>query len=167
MTRRDVTATAALALAIAAVPYARAGCSSTSTAARPTPPGARAWRSASRRRPARKVAGRCRRRPARCLAQVKAERANPKGDYLVGRTRRFATCRPPRTACSRDYRSPNLAQLLRLGAARSPSVSQNRVSGVCGGILALGYNTEIGSKKKLPVPEVLEGSRSTPRTRAK
>jgi iron(III) transport system substrate-binding protein len=32
-------------------------------------------------------------------------------------------------------------------------VSQNRVSGVYGGILALGYNTELQAKKKLPVPK--------------
>ena len=50
-----------------------------------------------------------------------------------------------------EYRSPNVSQLYDW-AQRISDVSKNRVAGVYGGILALGYNTEIGGKKKLPVP---------------
>ena len=49
------------------------------------------------------------------------------------------------------YQSPNLSQL-QDWARRISEVSQNRVSGVYGGILALGYNTELQTKKKLPIP---------------
>ena len=51
-----------------------------------------------------------------------------------------------------EYRSPNVGQLYDW-AQRITDVSKNRVAGVYGGILSLGYNTEIGDKKKLPVPK--------------
>jgi iron(III) transport system substrate-binding protein len=38
-------------------------------------------------------------------------------------------------------------------ARRITDISKDRVSGVYGGIIALGYNTEIVAKKKLPVPK--------------
>ena len=51
-----------------------------------------------------------------------------------------------------EYRSPNVAQLY-AWAQRITEISKNRVTGVYGGILALGYNTELMAKKKLPVPK--------------
>jgi len=50
------------------------------------------------------------------------------------------------------YRSPNVAQLYDW-AQRISEVSKDRVAGVYGGIIAIGYNTELVAKKKLPVPK--------------
>jgi hypothetical protein len=50
------------------------------------------------------------------------------------------------------YTSPNVKDL-QDWAQRITAVSQGRVSGVYGGILSLGYNTELQAKKKLPVPK--------------
>ncbi len=84
------------------------------------------------------------------LAQVKAERANPKGDiWWAGPG--DAYLQAAEDGLLETYRSPNLDQL-HDWARRISEVSQNRVSGVYGGILALGYNTELQQKKKLPVP---------------
>ena len=66
-------------LALRCLVAALAARSSTCTAARPTPPGARAWRSASRRRPASRSPS-MQKATGEMLAQIKAERANPKGD---------------------------------------------------------------------------------------
>jgi iron(III) transport system substrate-binding protein len=84
------------------------------------------------------------------LAQVKAERANPRGDvWWAGPADAFLQ------AAEEDlletYASPNVAQL-HDWARRISEISGNRVAGVYGGILALGYNTELMAKKKLPVP---------------
>ena len=50
------------------------------------------------------------------------------------------------------YKSPNLDQL-HDWARREAEVSNYRVAGVYGGILALGYNTEVFERRKLPVPK--------------
>ena len=85
------------------------------------------------------------------LAQIKAERANPKGDiWWAGPADSYLQA--AEDGLLETYQSPNLNQL-QDWARRISEVSQNRVSGVYGGILALGYNTEIGQKKKLPVPK--------------
>ena len=85
------------------------------------------------------------------LAQVKAERANPKGDiWWAGPG--DAYLQAAEDGLLETYRSPNLNQL-QDWARRISEVSQNRVSGVYGGILALGYNTELQQKRKLPVPK--------------
>jgi iron(III) transport system substrate-binding protein len=85
------------------------------------------------------------------LAQVKAERANPKGDiWWAGPG--DAYLQAAEDGLLETYQSPNLNQL-QDWARRISEVSQNRVSGVYGGILALGYNTELQQKKKLPVPK--------------
>ncbi len=99
------------------------------------------------------------------LAQIKAERANPKGDiWWAGPGRRYLqaaeegllenTARPTSASCY-DW------------AQRITEISQNRVSGVYGGILALGYNTELRREEEAAGPEVLEGSarRRSTRTR--
>ncbi len=84
------------------------------------------------------------------LAQVKAERANPKGDiWWAGPG--DAYLQAAEDGLLETYQSPNLDQL-HDWARRISEVSQNRVSGVYGGILSLGYNTELQQKKKLPVP---------------
>ena len=89
------------------------------------------------------------------LAQIKAERANPKGDiWWAGPGDTYLQA--AEEGLLETYRSPNLAQL-HDWAQRITEVSKNRVAGVYGGILSLGYNTELQAKKKLPVPAVLEG----------
>jgi len=85
------------------------------------------------------------------LAQVKAERANPKGDiWWAGPG--DAYLQAAEDGLLETYASPNLV-LLQDWARRISEVSQNRVSGVYGGILSLGYNTELQQQKKLPVPK--------------
>ena len=85
------------------------------------------------------------------LAQVKAERANPRGDiWWAGPG--DAYLQAAEDGLLETYPSPNLNQL-HDWARRISEVSQNRVTGVYGGILALGYNTELQQKKKLPIPK--------------
>ena len=85
------------------------------------------------------------------LAQVKVERANPKGDiWWAGPG--DAYLQAAEDGLLETYQSPNLGEL-HDWARRISEVSQYRVSGVYGGILALGYNTELQQKKKLPIPK--------------
>jgi len=85
------------------------------------------------------------------LAQVKAERANPKGDiWWAGPA--DAYLQAAEEGLLEAYASPNLRDL-HDWARRISEVSQHRVTGVYGGILALGYNTELQAKRKLPVPK--------------
>lgn len=85
------------------------------------------------------------------LAQIKAEKANPKGDiWWAGAADSYLQA--AEEGLLEEYRSPNVSQLYDW-AQRITDVSKNHVAGVYGGILSLGYNTEIGEKKKLPVPK--------------
>jgi iron(III) transport system substrate-binding protein len=85
------------------------------------------------------------------LAQVKAERANPRGDvWWAGPADSYLQA--AEEGLLEAYRSPNLAQLFGW-AQRISTVSDYRVSGVYGGILSLGYNTELMDKRKLPAPK--------------
>jgi iron(III) transport system substrate-binding protein len=85
------------------------------------------------------------------FAQIKAEGANPKGDiWWAGPGDAFLQA--AEEGLLETYRSPNLGQLHEW-AQREAELSKNRVVGVYGGILALGYNTELFDKKKLPVPK--------------
>ena len=85
------------------------------------------------------------------LAQVKAERASPKGDvWWAGPADSYLQA--AEEGLLETYRSPNLPQLHEW-AQRISTVSKDRVSGVYGGILALGYNTELLEKRKLPAPK--------------
>lgn len=85
------------------------------------------------------------------LAQIKAERANPKGDvWWAGASDNYMQA--AEEGLLEEYRSPNVDQLYDW-ARRISDLSNNRVSGVYGGIIALGYNTEIMAKKQLPVPK--------------
>src|ERR1700754_3154134 len=85
------------------------------------------------------------------LAQVKAERANPRGDiWWAGAADSYLQA--SEEGLLDEYRSPNVDALYPW-AKRLSDLSHNRVSGVYGGIIALGYNTEIVARKKLPVPK--------------
>jgi iron(III) transport system substrate-binding protein len=85
------------------------------------------------------------------LAQVKAERANPRGDvWWAGPADSYLQA--AEEGLLETYRSPNLPQL-HDWAQRITAISKDQVSGVYGGILALGYNTEIIEKRKLPAPK--------------
>ncbi|HQU50601.1 MAG TPA: ABC transporter substrate-binding protein [Casimicrobiaceae bacterium] len=84
------------------------------------------------------------------LAQIKAERDNPKGDiWWAGPGDSYLQA--AEEGLLDEYRSPNIAQLYPW-AQRISDVSKGRVSGVYGGIIALGYNTEVVAKRQLPVP---------------
>jgi iron(III) transport system substrate-binding protein len=85
------------------------------------------------------------------FAQIKAEGVNPKGDiWWAGPGDAFLQA--AEEGLLETYKSPNLPQL-QPWAQREAELSQYRVVGVYGGILALGYNTELFDKKKLPVPK--------------
>ena len=85
------------------------------------------------------------------FAQVKAEGANPKGDiWWAGPGDAFLQA--AEEGLLETYKSPHLSQL-QDWAQREAELSKYRVVGVYGGILALGYNTELFEKKKLPVPK--------------
>jgi len=84
------------------------------------------------------------------LAQVKAEKANPKGDvWWAGAADSYLQA--AEEGLLETYQSPNLSQL-HDWARRISEISRYQVAGVYGGILSLGYNTELQEKKKLPVP---------------
>ena len=85
------------------------------------------------------------------FAQVKAEAANPKGDiWWAGPA--DAYLQAAEEGLLDEYRSPNGAQLYDW-AQRISELSKGRVSGVYGGIIALGYNSEVMARKKLPIPK--------------
>jgi iron(III) transport system substrate-binding protein len=85
------------------------------------------------------------------LAQIKAERANPKGDvWWAGPADSYLQA--AEEGLLETYRSPNVAQLHEW-AQRITTISKDRISGVYGGVLALGYNTELLAKRKLPPPK--------------
>jgi len=84
------------------------------------------------------------------LAQVKAEKANPKGDiWWAGPADSYLQAADE--GLLETYQSPNLSQL-HDWARRISEISKYQVAGVYGGILSLGYNTELQEKRKLPVP---------------
>ncbi len=85
------------------------------------------------------------------FAQIKAERANPKGDvWWAGPADSYLQAADD--GLLEEYRSVNLVEL-HDWAKQITKASAGRVAGVYGGILALGYNSEIGDKKKLPAPK--------------
>jgi len=84
------------------------------------------------------------------FAQVRAEAGNPKGDiWWAGAA--DAYLQAAEEGLLDEYRSPNVAQLYDW-AQRIKLLSKGRVSGVYGGIIALGYNTELMARRKLPIP---------------
>ena len=85
------------------------------------------------------------------LAQIKAERANPRGDvWWAGPADSYLQA--AEEGLLDEYRSPNVAELYPW-ARRISEMSKNRVAGAYGGIIALGYNTEVMAKRKLPIPK--------------
>jgi iron(III) transport system substrate-binding protein len=85
------------------------------------------------------------------LAQLMAERANPKTDVWFG-----GTGDPHMQAAELDltleYRSPSLPQLHTWAQAQAQQANYRTV-GVYLGPLGFGYNTELLTKKRLPTPK--------------
>ncbi len=86
------------------------------------------------------------------LAQVVAERANPKTDIWFG-----GTGDPHLLAAEQnltlEYKSPTLPKLHPWAQQQAAQAGYKTV-GVYSGPLGFGYNTELLAKKKLPVPKV-------------
>ena len=84
------------------------------------------------------------------LAQLVAERANPKTDIWFG-----GTGDPHLQAAEQDlsleYKSPSLAQL-HAWAQQQAAQSKYRTVGIYSGPLGFGYNSELIAKKKIKVP---------------
>jgi iron(III) transport system substrate-binding protein len=84
------------------------------------------------------------------LAQILSERANPRGDvWWAGAGDSYLQA--AEQGLLEEYRSPNVAQLYDW-AQGITEMSGNRVSGVYGGILSLGYNTDIAARKHYALP---------------
>ena len=85
------------------------------------------------------------------LAQLMAERSNPKTDVWFG-----GTGDPHLLAAeqelSMEYKSPSLAQL-HPWAQRQAEQAKYRTVGIYSSPLGFGYNTELLAKKKLPAPK--------------
>ena len=85
------------------------------------------------------------------LAQLIAEKANPKTDVWFG-----GTGDPHLQAAEQDltleYKSPTITQL-HPWAQRQADQSKFRTVGIYSGPLGFAYNTELLAKKKLPVPK--------------
>jgi iron(III) transport system substrate-binding protein len=85
------------------------------------------------------------------LAQITAERANPKTDVWFG-----GTGDPHMLAAEQnltlEYKSPQLSQL-HIWAQRQAQQAGFKTVGVYFGPLGFGYNTELIAKKKLPIPK--------------
>ena len=69
-----------------------------------------------------------------------------------GRERATRFCRPQKRVFWNRTGRPTSDQL-QDWAKREAELSKYRVAGVYGGVLALGYNTEVFEKRKLPVPK--------------
>jgi iron(III) transport system substrate-binding protein len=84
------------------------------------------------------------------LAQVAAEKANPKLDIWFG-----GTGDPHLQAAEQDltqpYKSPHLSEL-HPWAQKQAEASGFKTVGIYAGALGFGYNTELLAKKKLPAP---------------
>ena len=85
------------------------------------------------------------------LAQLIAERANPKTDVWFGGTG-DPHLQAAEQGLSMEYKSPSLPQL-QTWAQQQASQSGYKTVGIYSGPLGFGYNTELIAKKKLPVPK--------------
>jgi iron(III) transport system substrate-binding protein len=85
------------------------------------------------------------------LAQLIAEKANPKTDLWFGGTG-DPHLQAAELGLSLDYKSPALPQL-HAWAQQQASQSGYRTVGIYSGPLGFGYNTELMAKKKLTVPK--------------
>ena len=84
------------------------------------------------------------------LAQLIAERANPKTDVWFGGTG-DPHLQAAEQELSLEYKSAALPQL-HLWAQTQAAQSRYRTVGIYSGPLGFGYNTELVAKKKMPVP---------------
>jgi iron(III) transport system substrate-binding protein len=84
------------------------------------------------------------------LAQINAERANPKTDVWFGGTG-DPHLQAAEQGLTQPYESPSLAQL-HPWAQRQAKQSGGRSVGIYLGPLGFAYNTELLAKRKLPVP---------------
>lgn len=85
------------------------------------------------------------------LAQLIAERANPKTDVWFGGTG-DPHLQAAEQGLTLEYKSPSLPQL-HAWAQQQAEQSKFRTVGIYSGPLGFGYNTELIAKKKLPVPK--------------
>ena len=85
------------------------------------------------------------------LAQLVAERANPKTDVWFGGTG-DPHLQAAEQGLSLEYKSPSLPQL-HAWAQQQASQSGHKTVGIYSGPLGFGYNTELIAKKKLKVPQ--------------
>ncbi len=85
------------------------------------------------------------------LAQLIAERANPKTDVWFGGTG-DPHLQAAEQGLSLEYKSPSLPQL-HAWAQQQASQSAYKTVGIYSGPLGFGYNTELVAKKKMPVPK--------------
>jgi iron(III) transport system substrate-binding protein len=85
------------------------------------------------------------------LAQLIAEKANPKTDVWFGGTG-DPHLQAAEQGLSLEYKSPNLPQL-HGWAQQQASQSGFKTVGIYSGPLGFGYNTELVAKKKLKVPQ--------------
>ncbi|MCU0774722.1 MAG: ABC transporter substrate-binding protein [Ideonella sp.] len=84
------------------------------------------------------------------LAQLIAERANPKTDIWFGGTG-DPHLQAAEQGLTLEYKSPSLPQL-HGWAQQQAAQSKHRTVGIYSGPLGFGYNPELLAKKKLPVP---------------
>ena len=85
------------------------------------------------------------------LAQLIAERANPKTDVWFGGTG-DPHLQAAEAGLSLEYKSPTLTQL-HTWAQQQAQQSQYKTVGIYSGPLGFGYNTELLAKKKMAVPK--------------
>jgi iron(III) transport system substrate-binding protein len=85
------------------------------------------------------------------LAQLIAERANPKTDVWFGGTG-DPHLQAAEQGLSLEYKSPSLPQL-HTWAQQQAQQSGYKTVGIYSGPLGFGYNTELVAKKKMPVPQ--------------
>ena len=85
------------------------------------------------------------------LAQLNAERANPKTDIWFGGTG-DPHLQAAEQGLTMEYKSPTLPKL-HDWAQKQAEQSGYRTVGIYSGPLGFGYNTELIAKKKLPIPK--------------
>ena len=85
------------------------------------------------------------------MAQIAAERANPKLDVFYTGTG-DPHLQAAEMGLTEEYKSPQLSQL-QPWAVRQAEQSKYRTVGVYSGALGIGYNAELLAKKKLPPPK--------------
>jgi iron(III) transport system substrate-binding protein len=84
------------------------------------------------------------------MAQIAAEKANPKLDVWFGGTG-DPHLQAAEQGLTEEYKSPQLAQL-QPWAQKQAEQAKYKTVGIYLGVLGLGYNTELLAKKKVPAP---------------